>query len=213
MPKLIGIFGGTFDPIHLGHTRIAEQLLANPSLQLSEVRFMPCYKPVHRELPGADAQQRVKMLQLALKNQHQCVIDQHEITRRGPSFMIDTLRALSDEFSEASLALIIGMDAFVHLTSWKDWRVLSDYCHFIVVARPDNDHNFSHELTEWLSEHQTNHADALMTTQHGLVYFAEIEPIDISATQIRRRVKSGESIEGMVAPDVAKYIKENVLYI
>ena len=115
----MGVFGGTFDPIHYGHLRTAFELLQE--LRLSEVRFMPCGTPPHRGTPIADAELRVRMVELATEAQHGFVVDDRELQREGPSYSVDTLAALRAEYPTRSLCLIVGMDAFRFVASNGDY--------------------------------------------------------------------------------------------
>ncbi len=126
---MIGIFGGTFDPIHLGHLRTA--LEVKQALQLEHVRFIPCFSPPHRAAPQADAQQRLALLRAALEQQDDFVIDTREIQRGGPSYMIDTLQSLHAEYPQQTLCLIIGMDAFYYFDTWQAYMQILDVAHVV----------------------------------------------------------------------------------
>ena len=110
MPRMIGIYGGTFDPIHYGHLRPALDVLQQTGLD--EVRFIPNRAPPHRESPVLSDQQRAELVQLAIADTPEFVLDERELKREGPSYMVDTLQSLKDEFPEDTLCLIMGMDAF-----------------------------------------------------------------------------------------------------
>ncbi len=135
---MIGIFGGTFDPVHFGHLRSA--LEVKDIFGLDEVRLIPCAMPPHRESPAVTAAMRLQMLALAIKNQPGLTIDTRELDRyqlqQTPSYMVDTLESLRQEFSNETLLLFIGTDAFEHLTGWHQWQQLFDYAHIVVLTRP-----------------------------------------------------------------------------
>jgi nicotinate (nicotinamide) nucleotide adenylyltransferase len=138
---MIGLFGGTFDPVHYGHLRSA--LEVKDSFGLDEVRIIPCAKPPHRKQPEASATMRLQMLELAIKNQPGLKIDtreldRHKLSKLTPSYMVDTLKSLRQDFKDASLLLFIGSDAFKHLTGWHQWQQLFDYAHLVVLTRPEN---------------------------------------------------------------------------
>ncbi len=135
---MIGILGGTFDPIHYGHLRSA--LEVKDVFGLTEVRLIPCANPPHREQPTVTAKMRLQMLELAIKNQPGLKIDTRELDRydqhQAPSYMVDTLKSLRQEFPTEPLLLFIGSDAFKHLTGWHQWQQLFDYAHIVVMTRP-----------------------------------------------------------------------------
>jgi nicotinate-nucleotide adenylyltransferase len=131
---MIGIYGGTFDPVHFGHLRTA--LEVREALGLDEVRFTPCRQPPHR-VAVASPEAREKMLELALAKEAGFVLDRRELDRPGPSYMIDTLAALRAEWgADASLCLILGRDAFLGLPSWRRWNELTGLAHLVVMTRP-----------------------------------------------------------------------------
>ena len=131
---MIGIFGGTFDPVHYGHLRSA--LEVKEIFGLSEVRLIPSAQPPHREQPAASALMRLHMLDLAIKNQQGLTIDTRELTRSGASYMVDTLKSLRQELKNEPLLLFIGSDAFNQLKTWHQWQHLFEYAHIVVMTRP-----------------------------------------------------------------------------
>src|SRR5204863_186003 len=130
----IGIFGGTFDPIHYGHLRTAFELWQ--TLKLAEVRFMPSGNPPHRVRTLADAALRVQMVRVAVADQPAFIVDDREVRRAGASYTFDTLTELRRENPERSLCLLLGMDAFLGLPSWHRWRELFELAHVVVAHRP-----------------------------------------------------------------------------
>lgn len=150
---MIGLLGGTFDPIHFGHLRPALELYE--TLDLEQLRIIPCGTPPHRDPPCANGEQRLAMLRLALAGQPGLVIDPRELQRPGPSYMVDTLISLREELGDVPLALIIGMDAFHGLERWHRWRELVDLCHLIVIHRPGWQEPAEGELANLLTTRQT----------------------------------------------------------
>ena len=209
--KLIGILGGTFDPIHNAHLHIAQHLLNN--LPLTEVRFIPSKTPVHRDPPLASTEQRLDMVKLAIREEERFVIDTREIDRDTPSYMIETLQSLRDEVKDTSLALILGLDVFCQLDTWHQWKDLITYAHIIVVNRPEYPNTFSQPIQQLLDEHQVEDAHKLFTQSAGCIFFIGIPPSTISATTIREHITNGESIKNLVPESVWQYINTQELYI
>ena len=130
----MGVFGGTFDPIHYGHLRTAFELME--AVHLSEVRFLPAGTPPHRETPEASAQERLAMVAAAIGGQPGFIVDDRELRREGPSYSVDTLLDLRAEFAHRSICLIVGMDAFLGLPQWYHWREILQLAHVVVAHRP-----------------------------------------------------------------------------
>ena len=147
--KLQGYFGGTFDPIHNGHLRMALEL--SEQLQFDEFSLVPCHRPPHRESPGCSDRVRAEMVELAIADCDSLRMDDRELKRDSLSYSIDTLRQLREEYGEqVSLCWCVGMDSLVNLSSWYRWRELLDFAHLVVVARPGWDLPESGEVAQWL---------------------------------------------------------------
>ena len=131
---MIGILGGTFDPIHLGHLRLAEEV--RETLGLRQVRFVPAYQPPHRRAPLASAAHRQAMLECALSDNPDFVLDLCEYQRGGASWMVDTCAALRAKHPDEPLILIMGMDAFNGFTRWREWARILDLVHLAIASRP-----------------------------------------------------------------------------
>lgn len=207
--NLIGILGGTFNPVHMGHLHVAEQVLTQ--VPLSECRFLPCNQPVHRNRPSVSVDDRLNMLRLALIDQSYMTVDTHEIDRGGPSYMIDTLHSLTEPSTHHIFALIIGADSFATLNTWKDWQQLLNYGHLIVVNRPGQP-ALSQDMAEYARRHQTSEVDQLLSTPMGKLYFLGIEPSPISSTALRTHLQQGDDCETMLPSNVYDYIKSHKLY-
>ena len=164
----IGVFGGTFDPIHYGHLRTAFELMQ--ALRLSEIRFLPCGTPPHRDMPQADARLRLAMVKGAIEGQPGFIIDDREIHREGPSYSVDTLIDLRSEYPHRSLCLIVGMDAFLSLPKWYQWRELLQLAHLIVAHRPGWRAPDMGPLGELLVDRGTGRIGDLHESRAGSIY-------------------------------------------
>lgn len=185
----IGIFGGTFDPIHYGHLRTAFEMLQ--ALRLGEVKFIPSGDPPHRGSTVAPAQLRLDMVRVATSGQPGFTVDDCELRRDGPSFTIDTLTAIREEHPGTSLGLIIGMDAFLGLTSWRRWDEILDLAHIVVAHRPGWKAPDIGELGELITAHGTHRVDDLHDAPHGRVHIHAVTQLEIASTEIRDLIAAG----------------------
>ena len=185
----MGVFGGTFDPIHYGHLRTAFEMLQ--VLRFDEVRFIPCGDPPHRGTTFASASERLRMVELATAGQNGFVVDDRELRRQGPSYSIDTLLSLREEFVDRALGLIVGMDAFLGLRGWHRWAELLDVAHIIVAHRPGWKAPDMGPLGEMITEFGTHRVDDLHTAPHGRVHIHAVTQLEISSTEIRELVAAG----------------------
>jgi nicotinate-nucleotide adenylyltransferase len=210
--NLIGILGGTFDPIHNGHIQLA--LEAQAQLSLDQVRFIPVNIPPHRESPIASSDHRLQMIEQAIEDKPVFYIDRRELESENTSYSIDTLKSLRKEFPDDSLCLIMGRDAFNKFDSWKDWQELLDYAHIIVANRPNEaENNISNELNTWINKHQTNDKTEIENTLSGKIYFISIPMLDISSSMIRQCYKEEKTVEDLLPATTQTYIKQNNLYL
>jgi nicotinate-nucleotide adenylyltransferase len=185
----MGIFGGTFDPIHYGHLRTAFEMLQ--ALRFGEVRFMPAGDPPHRSDTIANARDRFDMVRVACDGQHGFVVDDRELRREGPSYTIDTLKELRAELKEQSLGLIVGMDAFLGLPKWHRWDELLDYAHIVVAHRPGWKAPDIGPLGELIDAYGTHRVNDLHTAASGRVHIHAVTQLEISSTEIRDLVAAG----------------------
>ena len=187
--KPIAILGGTFDPVHLGHLRVAWE--AAEALD-AQVRLMPAHLPPHRLTPVASAQQRVRMLEAALAGQDRLVLDTRELQREGPSSPVDTLRELRAETSAAQpLILLLGADAFAGLPTWHEWRALFDLAHIVVLTRPGHTATLPPELAEAVASRRATSAAQLHESPAGKVLNLPVTPLEISASAVRKMLADG----------------------
>ena len=206
----IGIFGGTFDPIHYGHLRTAFELLQ--TLDFDEVRFIPCGDPPHRGVTFAPAALRLEMVQLATRNEPGFLVDDRELRRQGPSYSIDTLASLRAEFPRRSLCLITGMDAFLGLPTWHRWDEILDFAHIVVAHRPGWRAPDEGALGALLSERRTRRAADLHEEPGGNVYIHAVTQLEIASTEIRKLVAGGYDPRYLVPDSVRALIMESSCY-
>ena len=211
--QLIGLLGGTFNPIHNGHLRLAQELA--DALSFSEVRFIPSANPPHKTAPEVSAQHRTAMVQLAITDNALFKLDTRELDRAGASYSIDTLISLQEELGgSAALCLIMGSDAFAKLNTWHRWQALIDYCHIILVQRPASatQPKLAEELTVLLHSHYTENVSDLANENAGYIHMQKITALDITATNIRAQLEAGHSPRYLMPDNVLEYIRNNKLY-
>jgi nicotinate-nucleotide adenylyltransferase len=201
--RTIGIFGGTFDPIHFGHLRTAFELLQ--ALRLHEMRFMPAGTPPHREVTVASAAERLAMVQAATQGQDGFVVDDREIRREGLSYSVDTMRTLRADFPDHSLCLIVGMDAFLGLPKWHQWRELLDLAHLVVAHRPGWRAPSMGPLGELLVDRGTGRIGDLHESRAGCIYIHAVTQLEISSTELRKLIASGRDPRYLM-PDAVRAI-------
>ena len=212
----VGILGGTFDPVHYGHLRLAEEMLELAHLR--QIRFIPTGTPPHRDAPQVSAQHRSAMVQLAIADQPAFVLDEREVRRAAPCYTVDTLLELRAELgAEQPLCLLMGGDAFLQLHTWHEWERLFELAHIVVGYRP----GFTLEerinsTTLALRSHyqqRISSADTLSQQPAGAIVELAIPKLEISATLIRNRVAEKRTIRYLLPNPVADYIHQHHLYI
>ena len=209
--RKVGLFGGTFDPVHLGHLRLA--LEAAESLGLEQVRLLPCHRPPHRNNPQVDSRQRAEMLHLAMGASSLLSVDERELGREGPSYTLETLQQLRAELGpDVSLVWILGSDAFAHLEAWHRWRELLDWAHLLVVRRPGYALPEQGVLRDWWQAHKAECDDALELAPAGSILVRELRLLPISATEIRALAEAGRSPAYLVPERVGVYMQKHGLY-
>lgn len=205
---MIGVLGGTFDPIHYGHLRTA--LEVQQCLSLDEVRFIPCGEPAHRSKPLAEPLQRLAMVRAAIAGQENFVADDRELRRHGPSYMVDTLTSLKNDFKSKSLCLILGSDAFNGLEQWYRWQSIFDIANVVVMQRPIIESTNKRLLS--LLKDRIIDADSLKTKQNGALCFVPVTQFDISATKIRQQWLEKRDVQFLLPDSVLTLIQQQNIY-
>jgi nicotinate-nucleotide adenylyltransferase len=211
----LALLGGTFDPVHWGHLRIATETAT--ALRLPEVRLLPAKVPVHRPAPGASSEQRLAMLRLAVLGQPGLSVDDRELRRNSASYAVVTLESLRAEFPLRPLIWLIGVDAFLHINQWYQWPKLFELAHFVVLNRPGFavSQVLSPSLSAVWAGRLTRSADTLRESAHGCIYLHTVTPQSISATDVRHDIARGATdseLERVVPPAVLAYIRTHQLY-
>lgn len=202
----VGVLGGTFDPVHIGHLRVAIEVRA--ALGLQEVRLIPSARPPHREQPQASPGQRLAMLRAAVTGDAGLLADDREVQRPGLSYTVDTLQSLRAELGdETDLVLLLGSDAYRHLHTWHRWQQIPELAHLAVIVRPGfDDGDLVNSLPDDLK--------TLLSPADGApgATLVEIPPLQVSATRIRNLLGSGRSVRHLLPETVLEYVHRNGLY-
>ena len=209
----IGLFGGTFDPIHIGHLNTAIRL--KEKFQLKEMRLILCARTPHRSAPACSMVDRKKMLSLAVseKKYQDLIIDDIECKRTGLSYTLDTVSELRNQIgSEAPMYLCLGMDSFLSINTWNHWKDLVSMAHIIVAKRPGSEPPKSGEVHDFIKKYQSINLQNLSNAPSGNIFLAEMIPMSISSTAIRKAIFEKDYPYKFLPEKVIKYIKENQLY-
>jgi nicotinate-nucleotide adenylyltransferase len=211
--ELLGIFGGTFDPVHLGHLRLAEE--AREQLNLNQVVWIPAGQPPLRDVPQTQGIDRLEMVRRAIGQQPAFTLDDSEVLAPQPSYTVDTLRRLRRHYgAQKPLVLLLGADAFARLAAWKDWRELFVLTHLAVASRPGHESKVGAGSTALDHEFRQRSASAAALKQSpaGAIVPFTITALDISATAIRHAIEHGNSPRYLVPVEVLDYIDQHSLY-
>lgn len=206
----MGVFGGTFDPIHYGHLRTAFEMLQ--ALRFEDVHFVPCGDPPHRGTTFASASARLRMVELATMGQQGFIVDDREIRRAGPSYSIDTLLSLREEFPGRSLGLIVGMDAFLGLPGWHRWDDILGVAHLVVAHRPGWKAPDMGALGELITEFGTHRVNDLHSALYGRIHIHAVTQLEISSTEIRELVAAGRDPRFLMPDAVRDEIEASGCY-
>ncbi|MDC0197440.1 nicotinate (nicotinamide) nucleotide adenylyltransferase [Candidatus Thioglobus sp.] len=198
---MIGVYGGSFDPVHFGHLKTANSI--KNELNFERLFLLPCFEPVHKNSLHYSSIERLEMLSLAIKEFPSLEIDTREIDRGGSSFMIDTLIELLEEYKENNICLIIGMDSFISFKTWKKWDQFASLVHLIVLPRNSGQPSQNSLDTFELAIDKND----LKIKPNGLLYFSNSELIDISSTDIRDRIASNQNLDGLLPSSVINFLQ------
>ena len=210
LPRRIGMLGGTFDPVHIGHLRGALEVAE--LLGLDELRLTPSARPPHRELPNVSARDRLAMVRCAVAGVAPLTVDDRELARDKPSYTLDTLESMRAGMDrDDQLFLLLGWDAFCSLPAWHRWEQLLEHCHIVVLQRPDADSEPPEALRNLLAARAVSDPLALPGLG-GNITFVWQTPLSVSATQIRQLLADGRSVRFLVPDAVLAYIEAHGLY-
>jgi nicotinate-nucleotide adenylyltransferase len=210
MPAPIGLFGGTFDPIHNGHLRTAFELWQ--SLKLAQVLFLPTGSPPHREAPLASAELRLDMVRAAVAGQPGFAVDDRESRREGVSYSVDTLGDLRREHPQRSLCLLLGMDAFLGMPSWHRWREIFQLAHVVVAHRPGWKAPITGPLGEEMVDRGTGSVRELHQSSAGRIHVQAVTQLEIASTDLRALILAGRDLRYLVPDAVRELIVRTGCY-
>ena len=211
LSPLVGVFGGTFNPVHYGHLRSALELVER--LQLEQLRLMPSASPPHRDAPECSAERRAAMVELAVSGEPRLICDAREMQRPGKSYTIDSLIELRGELgTQQGLCMVLGCDAVQDMATWHRWQELLDWAHIVIIARPGWQLPRAGKLAQWLKAHQLESPELLRQRPCGGIVIEELRPLAISSTEIRDLLASGRSARYLMPQSVLDYIQTHTLY-
>lgn len=208
--RLMGLFGGTFDPIHNGHLIPVEQ--AASELGITRVGLLPCHLPPHKAVPGVSASMRLDMVRLAVDQHPLFYVDDRELRSHSPSYTVNTLRDIKNECPDVHLCFFMGMDSLKQFNNWFQWQDILALAHLVVCQRGDEEMEFNDTVGALLSDIGTHSAEDLHQCESGRIFMAQTQAMTISATDIRQQIKSGKTADAPLHPDVKKYIAHHRLY-
>jgi len=211
--RKIGIFGGSFDPIHFGHLRPALEILE--ALSLDSMHFIPSGQPPHRGAPAASAETRLAMLKAAVAGEPRFQVDERELRRAAPSYTFDTLTELRRERGHDRLVLVLGLDAFLGFTGWHRWQEILELAHLVIAHRPGSalDGQVSHgEIAMLVQEREVDDVQALMDREAGRIMLQPVTQLEISSSQIRQTAARGGDLRFLVPDPVRALIQDSNCY-
>ena len=209
MPRLVGIFGGTFDPVHYGHSNTIAELLN--LIPFEKILVIPNSLPPHRENSQASFSHRYKMTSLAFRDIEKTVVDNRENLRTGPSHAIETVKQIIAEEGKTKVILIVGSDSFDGIHSWYKWRELINLVDFLILKRPDMPLSKNKNVQDLISPTRFS-KDLLLDRKAKSIFEIRMTPLRISSSLIRENIAKGKSIDDLINPLVKDYLKKHGLY-
>ena len=206
----IGFLGGTFDPIHFGHLRPALEI--QHALKLQSLYLMPNYIAPHKSNTLATPKQRIEMVELAIKTTPYLKINTQELLRESPSYTVDTLKLLKEQYPDTPICFIMGMDSLIQFDSWYQYQDILKYCHLVISHRPGWSPEFNSTIDALIEKHQTRDPKQLHQQLFGYIYFQKTTQLQISSSQIRELIMSNQSIDFLTPQAVCGYIDEQGCY-
>lgn len=208
--RAVGILGGTFDPIHFGHLRLALELYQ--AFNLEHIRLIPCHQPVHRKSPTASPEDRLAMAKRAVASETALKIEECEIKRKGPSYTIDTLLELRKKAPQVPFCILIGIDAFLGFPSWHRWQEILDNAHLIVAHRPNYHLPATGVIAKLIRDRLVEETEVVHQKLQGCILLHPITSLEISATDIRKQIAMGKNPRYLLPDNVYEYIKKRGTY-
>jgi nicotinate-nucleotide adenylyltransferase len=212
--KKMGVFGGTFDPIHLGHVQPLEQ--AAQLLNIESIALLPCHIPPHKKATRANAQQRKDMVSIICQKNKLFTLDVRELEKITTSYTIDTLKEISSISPQIQLYFFIGMDSLINFTTWYQWQEILNYCHLVVLPRPGYSNKAIPSLLKsnihYFSDNTINNNDVYLKQTYGRIIIMPAQINDISSTQIRNNIAEKKPYQHWLDNDVNAYIEKYQLY-
>lgn len=208
--KKIGIFGGTFDPIHIGHLRVAGEFAT--AFGLDKVLMMVAATPPHRDRPVASPEDRIRMVQLAVRELPGLEASDLELVRKGPSFTLDTVKEVRESAGGALVWMALGGDAYALINSWYHPEEVLTQIHLVVLTRPGYSVDLMAPLPKIISDSYTINGDIYVRDSGATLRTQQVTPLDISSSMVRKAVSEGDSIRDLVTVEVLQYIRKTGLY-
>ena len=210
MREIVGIFGGTFDPVHNGHTETILHLLT--LIPFKKIMVIPSARPPHREKVIGSFEDRLVMARLAFKNHKRISVEDREVLRSGPSYAIDTVKEIMEEEKRVQLVVIVGSDAFADIDSWHKAEELLRLVNFVVMKRPDFPILKSKKSFQFIKK-KSDVKELLQSGVGGKIFAVQVKPLKISSSVVRENLTIGKSIDSLVEPSVRKYLISHKLYV
>lgn len=207
---MIAVFGGTFNPVHLGHINMAKQCV--DAFKLTSLYFMPCAQPTHKTAPDISSEHRIGMLKAAISPFPCFKLDLRELNRTGPSYSLLSLQELRGEHPTTPILFLIGMDSFNTLDKWYEWQAITQLCHIVVYQRPGQSCKVSGALESYMHQANVDSIDTLTNFIAGKLYFLPGEVLDAASSVIRNQLKVNVKNNELLPSTVSQYIKQHRLY-